>query len=178
MYEYIVNEIVLIVTMRSKADIYHVEQSQIISKIADYLALENTPTHLLFDLDENSVLQENIMKLSSDIKKYYNCNNIKAVTDPSRIKRPWLSIIKILLKPYYEIVVEDYHFTQKSQATNESKYIHSQKYSFQKKNCLFHNKKIQKYDSPDGVDQIDGIYETDKSGPKLKNLQPKFEEQI
>jgi hypothetical protein len=175
MYEYIVNGEVSIVTiMRSKADLYHVEQSQIISKIADYLTLTDTPTHILYDLDQNDKLKKNIMSLSLDIKKYYNCNNLKAVTDPSRIKRPWLSIIKTLLNPYYEIVVEDYHFTQKDPVTNESKYIHSQKYSFQKKNCLFHHKKIQKYDSPDGVDQIDGIYETDKSGPKLKKVTTEF----
>ena len=140
--------------MRSKADIYRTEQSQIISKIAEYLTLTDTPTHILSDLDQNDELKKNIMSLSSDIKKYYNCNNIKAVTNPSRIKRPWLSIIKTLLKPYYEIVVEDYHFTQKDPETNESNYIHSQKYTFQKKICLFHHKSAQKYDSPCGVDEI------------------------
>ena len=138
--------------MRSKAKLYKSEQSEIISKIADHLKLEKISTHILSDLDKNIALQENIMKLSSDIKKYYNCNNIKAVTDPSRIKRPWLSIIKTLLKPYYEIVVEDHHFTQKDPETNESKYIHSQKYTFHKRSHVDENS--EEDDSPCGVNDL------------------------
>ena len=47
--------------MKTKADIYRTEQSQIISKIVEYLALEDTPTHILSDLDQNCILQENII---------------------------------------------------------------------------------------------------------------------
>lgn len=32
------------------------------------------------------------------IRKYFSFNNIKAVGEPHRIKRPWLSIIKQLTK--------------------------------------------------------------------------------
>ena len=135
--------------MRSKAKLYKREQSEIISKIVEHLNLENISTHILYDLDKNDELKINIMNLSSDIKKYYNCNNIKAVTDPSRIKRPWLSIIKTLLKPYYEIVVEDHHFTQKDPITEKSKYIHSQKYTFHKKSNVDENSEND--DSPCGV---------------------------
>ena len=122
--------------MRSKNQLFPKEQSEVISKIVNYLNIEDFPSHILYDLDKNDELQENIMSLSSDIRKYYNCNNIKAVTDPSRINRPWLSIIKTLLKPYYEIVGEDYHFTQRDPITNKSKHIHSQMYTFIKKDTL------------------------------------------
>jgi hypothetical protein len=74
------------------------------------------------------------------IRKYYNCNNIKAVTNPAAIKRPWLSIIKTLLKTTYDILVEDDHFTDYS--SGKSEYIHTQRYTFTKKNTETSNHNI------------------------------------
>ena len=116
--------------MRSKNDKYSKEQQQLVSHIEDLLDLKNTFTHILYNLDNNDQIQIEIMNLAPEIRKYYNCNNLKAVTDPSRIKRPWLSIVKTLLKPYYDIKVEDYHFTLKTEELK--KYIHTQKYTFTK----------------------------------------------
>jgi len=42
------------------------------------------------------------------IKKYYSFNNIKAVGEPEKIKRTWLSIIKQLCKVRYKIT-RKYH---------------------------------------------------------------------
>ena len=112
--------------MRLKTVLYKDEQADIVTKLISFLNLENSQIFLLFDLDKDVELQNNILSLVPDIRKYYNCNNIKAVTDPSRIKRAWLSIIKTLLKPVYSIVAEDYHFTK------DEKYIHTQKYTFKK----------------------------------------------
>ena len=38
------------------------------------------------------------MDLIPDIRKYFSFNNRKAVGEPERIKRPWLSIIKPINK--------------------------------------------------------------------------------
>lgn len=116
--------------MRSKHMKFSKEQKQIVSHIEDLLDLKNYTIHILHNLDNNDHIQNEIMNLAPDIRKYYNCNNLKAVTDPSRIKRPWLSIIKTLLKPYYDIKNEDYHFTLKTE--DSKKYIHTQKYTFTK----------------------------------------------
>lgn len=140
--------------MRSKNTLYKKEQLEIVYKLVNYIDLNNCPVHILHDLDQNNALQENIMKLSPDIKKYYNCNNLKAVTDPSRIKRPWLSIIKTLLKPHYFILVEDYHFTQKNPDTNKSKYIHTQKYTFTNNNKNNNTENDDNDGSPCGVNDI------------------------
>ena len=83
------------------------------------------------ELESNTDLIKQIMDLSSDIKKYYNCNSIKAITDPSRIKRPWLSIIKTILKPEYNIIVSDYHFTDRN-TPDTVNYVHTKKYTFVK----------------------------------------------
>lgn len=110
--------------MKLKTELYKKEQEIIQAKVVDLLGLNNNSTYLLSDLDLNEELQNQLMELSSDIKKYYNCNNFKAITEPLRIKRPWLSIIKTILKPIYEIKSTDYHFTK------DRKHIHTQKYTF------------------------------------------------
>ena len=114
--------------MRLKSILYKEEQDAIVAKLVSLLnidANEHEP-HILYEMDKDVELQTNILSLVPDIRKYYNCNNIKAVTDPTRIKRSWLSIIKTILKPHYTIVAEDYHFTK------DENYIHTQKYTFLK----------------------------------------------
>jgi hypothetical protein len=110
--------------MRLKSILYKEEQEAIVAKLVSLLNLDLNATCLLYDLDKDVDLQTNILSLVPDIRKYYNCNNIKAVTDPTRIKRSWLSIIKTILKPHYSIVAVDYHFTK------DENYIHTQKYTF------------------------------------------------
>ena len=112
--------------MRLKTVLYKEEQAEIVTKLISLMNLDVNQIFLLYDLDKDVELQNNILGLVPDIRKYYNCNNIKAVTDPSRIKRAWLSIIKTLLKQVYSIVAEDHHFTK------DEKYIHTQKYTFNK----------------------------------------------
>lgn len=113
---------------RSKCSKYLEQQFDIVANIVDILDLHRNHTHILDNMDDNITLHTFIMDLTPDIRKYYNCNNLKAVTDPSRIKRPWLSIIKTILKPYYNIKREDYHFTNK---TGTKKYVHTKKYTFE-----------------------------------------------
>ena len=47
------------------------------------------------------------MDLIPDIRKYFYFNNLKAVGEPERIKRPWLSIIKQLTKEQYTLHKKD-----------------------------------------------------------------------
>jgi hypothetical protein len=89
--------------MRLKSELYAKEQEEIVNKIVTILDLENKKTYTLFELDNNQEIQYKIMALIPEIRKYYCFNGIKAVGEPERIKRPWLSIIKHLLKPIYDI---------------------------------------------------------------------------
>lgn len=114
--------------MKLKSITFSKEQSEIQTKVARLLGIPEENTFLLSDLDKNIQLQESLINLSSDIRKYYACNNFKAVTDPKRIKRPWLSIIKLILNSVYDIITNDYHFTE------DGKYIHTKKYIFRLKN--------------------------------------------
>lgn len=53
-----------------------------------------------------------IMKLIPEIRKWFSFNGLKAVGEPGKIKRPWLSIIKQLIKTKYNIESKDFQFTE------------------------------------------------------------------
>ena len=84
--------------MRLKSDLYKKEQEEVIEKIISILDLTNKNTYTLYELDKNEEIQNKIMELIPEIRKWFSFNGLKAVGEPSKIKRPWLSIIKNLLK--------------------------------------------------------------------------------
>ena len=112
--------------MRLKSELYKKEQDEIIDKIITILDLENKTTYTLYELDNNKEIQNQIMGLIPEIRKWFSFNGIKAVGEPSKIKRPWLSIIKHLLKSKYNLESLDYHFTE------NGKHIRTQNYKFNK----------------------------------------------
>ena len=101
--------------MRLKSELYKKEQEEIVDKIIHILDLENKNTYTLYGLDGNKELQVKIMELIPEIRKWFAFNGIKAVGNPSKIKRPWLSIIKHLIKPKYNITSKDFQFTENGQ---------------------------------------------------------------
>ena len=89
--------------------------------------LENKNTYTLYELDKNEEIQNKILELIPEIRKWFSFNGIKAVGEPNKIKRPWLSIIKQLTKTKYNMASLDYHFTE------NGKHIRTRVYSFIKK---------------------------------------------
>ena len=110
--------------MRLKSELYKKEQNEIIDKIIQILDLENNNAYTLYELDKDKEIQKQIMGLIPEIRKYFSFNGIKAVGEPSKIKRPWLSIIKHLIKSKYKIDSLDYHFTE------NKNHIRTQMYKF------------------------------------------------
>ena len=110
--------------MRLKSELYKKEQEQVIDKIIYILDLQNKNTYTLYELDTNKDIQNKIMELIPEIRKWFSFNGIKAVGEPRRIKRPWLSIIKNLLKSKYRIESKDFQFTE------NGKHIRTHIYSF------------------------------------------------
>ena len=110
--------------MRLKSELYKKEQDEIIEKIITILDLENKNTYTLYELDKNEEIQNKIMELIPEIRKWFSFNGIKAVGEPNKIKRPWLSIIKQLTKTKYNMASLDYHFTE------NGKHIRTQMYNF------------------------------------------------
>lgn len=96
--------------MRLKSELYKKEQDDITGKIISILDLENKNTYTLYELDHNEDIKKQIMELIPEIRKWFAFNNMKAVGEPDRIKRPWLSIIKNLLKSKYTIENKEHQF--------------------------------------------------------------------
>jgi len=110
--------------MRLKNELYKKEQEEVIGKIISILDLTNKNTYTLYELDKNAEIQNKIMELIPEIRKWFSFNGIKAVGEPNKIKRPWLSIIKQLLKSKYNIKSKDFQFTE------NGKYIRTHIYKF------------------------------------------------
>ena len=114
--------------MRLKSELYKKEQEEIVDKIITILDLENKTEYTLYELYKNEEIQKQIMELIPEIRKYYSFNGIKAVGEPNKIKRPWLSIIKHLTKEKYNLESKEYRFFDEK----ENKYLRTQKYIFTK----------------------------------------------
>lgn len=96
--------------MRLKSELYKKEQDDVIDKIITILDLEHKQTYTLYELDNNEEIQKQIMELIPEIRKWFSFNNMKAVGEPEKRKRPWLSIIKNLIKSKYDIDSKEYQF--------------------------------------------------------------------
>jgi len=110
--------------MRLKSELYKKEQEEIINKIISILDLEHKNTYTLYELDKNVEIQQKIMKLIPEIRKWFSFNNMKAVGEPSKRTRPWLCIIKQLTKNKYILESKDLQFTE------NGKHIRTQVYTF------------------------------------------------
>lgn len=108
--------------MRLKSELYKKEQDEIVDKIAKILDLENKTEYTLYELDQNEEIQKKIMELIPEIRKYYAFNNMKAVGEPNKRKRPWLSIIKNLLKTKYNITTDISYLTDNKSQTQMYKF--------------------------------------------------------
>jgi hypothetical protein len=89
--------------------------------------LNDTDTLTLYELDNDEEKQNEIMSLIPRIRKYYSFNNIRGVGEPEKIKRPWLSIIKQLLKKKYKITRKDHRIY------GDGKVIRTVLYQFEEK---------------------------------------------
>jgi hypothetical protein len=112
--------------MRLKSELYKKEQEDITDTIISILDLKNKNTYTLYELDHNEEIQHQIMELIPAIRKWFACNNMKAVSEPGKRKRPWLSIIKHLTKSKYTFESKGFHFKK------EEKWLMTQQYIFAK----------------------------------------------
>ena len=112
--------------MRLKTELYEKEQHQIIDTIINILDLQNKNSYTLYELDNNIDIQIRIMNLIPTIRTFFAFNNLKAIGEPERFKRPYLSIIKNLIKNKYSITSKDFKFKKNDVI------IRTQVYYFQK----------------------------------------------
>ena len=98
--------------MRLKSELYKKEQEEIVDKIISILDLENNNIINLCDLDNEYDKQKQIMELIPEIRKYYSFSTIIGASEPTKAKRPYLSIIRQLTKSKYKLNSYDYRIKQ------------------------------------------------------------------
>ena len=97
--------------MRLKSILYKKEQDEIIDKLIKILELDEENSVTLHDLDTNQKKQKNIMDLIPEIRKYFAFGKIGGVKDPEKTKRPYLSIVKNLLKQKHKVISSSVRIT-------------------------------------------------------------------
>jgi hypothetical protein len=79
---------------------YANEQAVIIKQVVDILNLGGDGFYL-YDLDNNKDMQKQIMDMVPEIWKYFPHVNITGLIYPEKCKRPWLSIVRGVIKNQY-----------------------------------------------------------------------------
>ena len=92
------------VIMRLKNELYDDEQSKIKKELIDILELNNKNGFILYQIDHDEELKSKIMGLLPKIRTFYSMSKITAISTPERIKRPYISIIRHVLKKDYDIL--------------------------------------------------------------------------
>lgn len=110
-----------------KSELYNKEQDDILQKMMDILELDKENSITLYELDKNSEKQQNILNLLPNIRKYFSLSFVKGVKNPKLLKRPWLSLIKQLLKNNYNIISTDFRMIIDNNKIRTKKYIFIQK---------------------------------------------------
>lgn len=109
--------------MRLKNELYKNEQENILQQLITILNLDNDNSITLYDLDNNEIKQQDILNLLPNIRKYFSLSFVKGVKNPELLKRPWLSIIKQLLKKKYDIISHDYRMNINNEKIRTKRYI-------------------------------------------------------
>ena len=82
---------------------YKDKKNQIINKIIDILELNNNAFYL-YDIENDENKQHKLLDLINDINSYFSMNNMKSIKDIDKVKRPYMSIVRNILKKKYDIL--------------------------------------------------------------------------
>jgi len=93
--------------MPTKQILYAKEQKQIIQSLIGILDLHNTPSFIRYHLDRDDELIARVMSLVPSIRLYFTSSAISGISEPHKLDRPYLSIIRYLLKDHYSITSKD-----------------------------------------------------------------------
>jgi hypothetical protein len=113
--------------MRLKSELYKNEQIQIMNQIIDILQLDNDNGFILYELDNDTDKQTKIMELIPIIRKYFTFTHMVGVRNPEKVKRPYLSIIKHIVKLQYKMLSCDYRLKINNEEIRTKKYIFLEK---------------------------------------------------
>jgi len=100
----------LYIPMRPRLNEKYVkEREDVCNKIIAALDLDENKTFVLHELDTNEEKQNNIMRIKDEAQQYFACSNVAAYKPNAVCKRPYLSVVRsILRKQGYIFIGNDY----------------------------------------------------------------------
>ena len=99
------------------------EQQEVIDLLVKALHLNDDNSFVLYDIDSNEEILKELDDISLKVKKYFNCNWIGGVKQKDKIKRPWLSMVRQVLKNDYKLITTDYRLYQDDKVIRTRKYF-------------------------------------------------------
>lgn len=112
--------------MKLKSILYKKEQEELIEQVINILELDNNNSIILYNLDNDKNKKDKILALIPEIRKYFSFTSIIGASEPTKVKRPYLSIIRQLTKNKYKLNSYDYRIKQ-----NGNEDIRTKKYIFE-----------------------------------------------
>ena len=109
--------------MRLKKELYKREQDDIVRNIINILELDEENSITLYELDNNLNKQKQIMDLIPVIRKYFSFSCIMGAKEPENLKRPYLSLVKNITKPSYNIYNADCRVMIDNKKIRTTKYV-------------------------------------------------------
>jgi hypothetical protein len=110
--------------MRKKSELYLEQQKELVNRILAIIELDSEKSFVLHDIDTNAEKIAKIMSLIPDLRTFFAFGDIVGISEPSKVKRPWLSIIKCTTKKFYRMFKSDYRIK------TEGGVIRTKKYTF------------------------------------------------
>jgi hypothetical protein len=115
--------------MRAKlSEQYNNEREEICKKIISIIGLDENNSFLLCDLDEDTEKQQKILELKEEIQKCFACSTISSFKPNFVCKRPYLNIIRSILRKQQYI----FERCEVEQSNNQGCYFRSTKYTITK----------------------------------------------
>jgi hypothetical protein len=103
---------------------YQEEREKICDKLIDILQLDSNQCFLLYDLDSNLEKQNKIIQMKEEIQQFFACSTISSFKPNFECKRPYLNIVRSILRKNNYTVKGDDIFYRKE----DGNYIKTMKY--------------------------------------------------
>lgn len=117
--------------MRTKlSEKYNDEREQICNKLIDILQLDNNNSFLLCDLDSDIEKQQKIMEMKDEINCYFACSTISSFKPNFNCKRPYLNIVRSILRKQGYI----FERSEIEKSKNDGTFFRSTKYKIFRNN--------------------------------------------
>lgn len=89
---------------------YADKQQMLVNRVYGLLPLDDDKSISLADLDKAEHIQQALMSLLPDVKQAFAIGRMTTnLATPEKAQRPWLAIIKHILKKDYEIFAKTVH---------------------------------------------------------------------